>query len=416
MTQDEYQINAITLFQEGEYEEAIETMAKSTTIGDEEYKKFVNQCKSCLTDQYEYLIIEAIHNGDCDAAINYRNEFLEKFGDNPRIANIEIKESVIREEAEENRTSQATAEQTPNTDNPGNSSATPKASDTVSTKVVVFSVVALAVIILIFVLSRSRNSNYNGHTYSDYPACDSTSVDPLSLEEHTSETTNYTSSVSSATDDEVLESVPDFSGEWESTNEDFMLELHIKKNSYTNDINASGGIYRLCDWELNGKTEKGKLILDDGQGSFIAEFELINGKLYGKCKAEGYNETVSFNGNLTMTRVDKDNALYKLMHNGGGTYHYSITYEEEYDYNTVTVNAGIQIALKQGPQIAVVKQWGDDSWSESGEYKIDGYSITITTDEGNRFTGVFSKDMSTLYINGDEGERIALKRTGDFEW
>ncbi len=36
MTQDEYQINAITLFQEGEYEEAIETMAKSTTIGDEE--------------------------------------------------------------------------------------------------------------------------------------------------------------------------------------------------------------------------------------------------------------------------------------------------------------------------------------------------------------------------------------------
>ena len=48
---DEYQIKANSLFEDGEYEEAISTMALSASISAEDYKKFVAQCNSCITEQ-----------------------------------------------------------------------------------------------------------------------------------------------------------------------------------------------------------------------------------------------------------------------------------------------------------------------------------------------------------------------------
>ncbi len=263
MAQDESQIKAIALSQEGEYEEAIETMAKSESVGNEEFKKFVEQCKSCLADQYTYLITEAINEGDYDTATNYKEEFIEKFGSNPQIANIEIKRPVIKEEIEKSQSSQVTGNYTCNVGNPDSLKDTPDASSTRYSNKLIMAVVGIAVIILIFVLSRSCDGKSQNDSI-DYPACDTTSVDPFFAEVMATETSSHISSTPSDTENNPVESVPDYSGEWEPVSDDFSLNLFIEQDSYSNNISATGVIYRLCDWELKGRIENGKLILDDG--------------------------------------------------------------------------------------------------------------------------------------------------------
>ena len=57
---DEYQIKANSLFEDGEYEEAISTIAQSASISAEDFKKFVARCNSFMTEQYKVLIEQEI--------------------------------------------------------------------------------------------------------------------------------------------------------------------------------------------------------------------------------------------------------------------------------------------------------------------------------------------------------------------
>ncbi len=414
MTQDEYQIKAIALFQEGEYEEAIETMAKSETIGNEEYKKFVNQCKSCLTDQYKYLIIEAINSCDYNTATNYKDEFIEKFGSNSEITNIEIKIPAPKEEIVETKSSESTGSHMCYADNPDNKKETAEIYNTKSSAKLIVAVIGLAVIILIFIFSRSCDSGSYNETIDDYVYVDSAAASVPA--EH------YAPDTSSVVVEEIVENVPIFAGEWKSTTNDFELELSIEQNSYTNDITVkSCYIYRLDGWEPKGKIENGKLILDDDNGSFHAEIEINGNRLYGKCKAVGNFDTSTFNGNMTMERVDTDNALYKLNRNGGGTYQYITKKEDIIDGCEVLVTSGIDVCLKNGPQIAIIKLYDDyynENEEQSAEYFIDNYNITIDFGDGGiKVKGRFSKDMSTLQLdNYIVNKPITLHRIGDFNW
>lgn len=93
MAQDDKQRHALSLFQDGEYEQAIEAMAQSESVGDTEYKIFLGQCKSQLAEQYKYLISEALSNNDTLRAHSYKQEYLEKFGSDAQIEAIEIPET-----------------------------------------------------------------------------------------------------------------------------------------------------------------------------------------------------------------------------------------------------------------------------------------------------------------------------------
>jgi len=87
---DKSQINAISLFQDGEYEKAIEAMAKSSTVSPEEFKSFVAQCNQILAEQYKYLINEALSERNYTKANSLRDDFLRKHGKNAAIEALPI--------------------------------------------------------------------------------------------------------------------------------------------------------------------------------------------------------------------------------------------------------------------------------------------------------------------------------------
>lgn len=82
---DQSQTIAISLFQEGEYERAVEMMAKSSTITPEEFKKFVEQCNYMIAEQYKFLIQEELNNRYYASAHKLREEFRQKYGKNAEI-------------------------------------------------------------------------------------------------------------------------------------------------------------------------------------------------------------------------------------------------------------------------------------------------------------------------------------------
>ena len=82
---DEYQIKANSLFEDGEYEEAISTMALSASISAEDYKKFVAQCNSFMTEQYNVLIEQAIQDDDYNELVALHEAYKKRFGENEAI-------------------------------------------------------------------------------------------------------------------------------------------------------------------------------------------------------------------------------------------------------------------------------------------------------------------------------------------
>ena len=82
---DEYQKKANSLFEDGEYEEAISTMALSASISAEDYKKFVAQCNSFMTEQYNVLIEQAIQDDDYNELVALHEAYKKRFGENEAI-------------------------------------------------------------------------------------------------------------------------------------------------------------------------------------------------------------------------------------------------------------------------------------------------------------------------------------------
>ena len=85
---DEYQKKANSLFEDGEYEEAISTMALSASISAEDYKKFVAQCNSFMTEQYNVLIEQAIQDDDYNELVALHEAYKKRFGENEAIAGL----------------------------------------------------------------------------------------------------------------------------------------------------------------------------------------------------------------------------------------------------------------------------------------------------------------------------------------
>ena len=88
MIMDEYQKKANSLFEDGEYEEAISTMALSASISAEDYKKFVAQCNSFMTEQYKVLIEQAIQDDDYNELVALHEAYKKRFGENEAIAGL----------------------------------------------------------------------------------------------------------------------------------------------------------------------------------------------------------------------------------------------------------------------------------------------------------------------------------------
>ena len=82
---DEYQKKANSLFEDGEYEEAISTMALSASISAEDYKKFVAQCNSFMTEQYKVLIEQSIQDDDYNELVALHEAYRKRFGENKEI-------------------------------------------------------------------------------------------------------------------------------------------------------------------------------------------------------------------------------------------------------------------------------------------------------------------------------------------
>lgn len=82
---DEYQIKANSLFEDGEYEEAISTMAQSASISAEDFKNFVARCNSFMTEQYKVLIEQAINDDDYNELIALHEAYRKRFGENKEI-------------------------------------------------------------------------------------------------------------------------------------------------------------------------------------------------------------------------------------------------------------------------------------------------------------------------------------------
>ena len=82
---DEYQKKANSLFEDGEYEEAISTMALSASISAEDYKKFVAHCNSFMTEQYKVLIEQAIQDDDSNELVALHEAYKKRFGENVEI-------------------------------------------------------------------------------------------------------------------------------------------------------------------------------------------------------------------------------------------------------------------------------------------------------------------------------------------
>lgn len=82
---DEYQKKANSLFEDGEYEEAISTMAQSASISAEDFKKFVARCNTFMTEQYKVLIEQAIQDDDYNELIALHEAYKKRFGENEEI-------------------------------------------------------------------------------------------------------------------------------------------------------------------------------------------------------------------------------------------------------------------------------------------------------------------------------------------
>ncbi|MDE7411728.1 MAG: hypothetical protein K2M94_06790 [Paramuribaculum sp.] len=99
---DQYQIKAMSLYQNGEYKEAIETMASSQTVSDKEYKDFVRNCNRLIIEQYKFMINDAIATGDHNMVRKLITKYRTEYGLNPEIENLDITNQTYSHENTDN--------------------------------------------------------------------------------------------------------------------------------------------------------------------------------------------------------------------------------------------------------------------------------------------------------------------------
>lgn len=92
MTDDLYN-KAISFYNKGEYEEALDAIRNSSMATSKESFGLIRECEKLILEQYVYLIKEYIEQQDYLNASRKKEEYKAKYGSNPKIENIIIPSS-----------------------------------------------------------------------------------------------------------------------------------------------------------------------------------------------------------------------------------------------------------------------------------------------------------------------------------
>lgn len=92
MTDDLYN-KAISIYNKGEYEEALDAIRNSSMATSKESLGLIRECEKLILEQYVYLIKEYIEQQDYLNASRKKEEYKAKYGSNPKIENIIIPSS-----------------------------------------------------------------------------------------------------------------------------------------------------------------------------------------------------------------------------------------------------------------------------------------------------------------------------------
>lgn len=92
MTDDLYN-KAISFYNKGEYEEALDAIRNSSMATSKESLGLIRECEKLILEQYVYLIKEYIEQQDYLNASRKKEEYKAKYGSNPKIENIIIPSS-----------------------------------------------------------------------------------------------------------------------------------------------------------------------------------------------------------------------------------------------------------------------------------------------------------------------------------
>lgn len=89
MTDDLYN-KAISFYNKGEYEEALDTIRNSSMATSKDGQSLIRECEKLILEQHIYLINEYIEQRDYLNALRKKEEYRTKYGSNPKIESIII--------------------------------------------------------------------------------------------------------------------------------------------------------------------------------------------------------------------------------------------------------------------------------------------------------------------------------------
>ncbi len=97
---DDLYNKAISFYNEGEYEEALDAIRNSSMATSKDGQNLIRECEKLILEQYIYLIKECIEQQDYPNALRKKEEYKTKYGSNPKIENIIIPSPSVVEQKE----------------------------------------------------------------------------------------------------------------------------------------------------------------------------------------------------------------------------------------------------------------------------------------------------------------------------
>lgn len=87
---------ALSLYNQGHYEEALDILTKNQLLSTLEGKQLAETCQELVTEQYKFLIKEYITQQDYIQALELKETYLSKYGKNKIISSIPIPHSILK--------------------------------------------------------------------------------------------------------------------------------------------------------------------------------------------------------------------------------------------------------------------------------------------------------------------------------
>lgn len=111
---DDLYNKAISFYNEGEYEEALDAIRNSSMATSKDGQNLIRECEKLILEQHVYLINEYIEQRDYLNALRKKEEYRTKYGSNPQIENIIIPYASVmvdQKECSEHQTSNNQSQQ-----------------------------------------------------------------------------------------------------------------------------------------------------------------------------------------------------------------------------------------------------------------------------------------------------------------